>query len=228
MKIFAHISWLYATIIIFFAMTMMIIFFPFLPKPYAQKIASWFIRLALFMPVRVIGKEDPGVEMFLLNHQSDIDIGLMETITNKDLAWVAKKELFDVPFYGLVVKLPEDIAVERESKSSLIKLIADCKDRLEKGRVITMFPEGTRTKTGRMRAFKPGAKMVADKFKLRIQPVVLIETAKHYDIKRFYHRPGRLTAVYLPAFNADKSNKEWLKQLQVKMQETYDQYASKE
>jgi len=85
MKIFAHISWLYATIIIFLAMTMMIVFFPVIPKPYAQKIASWFIRLALFMPVRVIGKEDPDAEMFLLNHQSDIDIGLMETITKRDL-----------------------------------------------------------------------------------------------------------------------------------------------
>ncbi|RLA73261.1 MAG: 1-acyl-sn-glycerol-3-phosphate acyltransferase [Epsilonproteobacteria bacterium] len=226
MKIFAHLSWLYATIIIFFAMTLMIIIFPFIPTPYAQKITSWFIRLALFMPVTVVGKEDPEVEMFLLNHQSDIDIGLMETISKRDLAWVAKKELFDVPFYGLVVRLPKDIAVERESKSSLIKLITDCKDRLDHGRVITMFPEGTRSKTGKMRSFKPGAKMVADKFKLRVQPVVLIETSKHYDIKRFYHRPGRLTAIYLDSFDADRSDKEWLKLLQVEMQEVYDQYAS--
>ncbi|RLA72078.1 MAG: 1-acyl-sn-glycerol-3-phosphate acyltransferase, partial [Epsilonproteobacteria bacterium] len=76
MKIFAHLSWLYATIMIFFAMTIMIIMFPFVPTPYAQKITSWFIRLALFMPVTIVGKEDPEVEMFLLNHQSDIDIGL--------------------------------------------------------------------------------------------------------------------------------------------------------
>ncbi len=227
MKIFAHLSWLYATLMIFVAMTMMIIIFPFVPTPYAQKITSWFIRLALFMPVRVIGKEDPEAEMFLLNHQSDIDIGLMETITKRDLAWVAKKELFDVPFYGLVVKLPKDIAVERESKSSLVKLIADCKDRLDHGRVITMFPEGTRTKTGRMRTFKPGAKMVANKFKLRVQPVVLIETGKHYDIKRFYHRPGRLTAIYLDPYDADKSDKEWLNRMQVEMQATYDKYATK-
>ncbi len=227
MKIFAHISWFYATFMIFFAMTLMILIFPFVPTPYAQKLTSWFIRYALLMPVSVIGEEDPKAEMFLLNHQSDIDIGLMETITKRDLAWVAKKELFDIPFYGLVVSLPKDIAVERESKSSLIKLISDCKDRLEHGRVITMFPEGTRSKTGKMRAFKPGAKMVADKFKLRVQPVVLIETAKHYDIKKFYHRPGRLRAIYLDAFDADKKDKEWLKRLQIEMQEVYDTHAAK-
>jgi len=212
---------------IFFAMTLMIFIFPFVRKPYAQKFTSWFIRLTLFMPVTVVGKEDPEAQMFLLNHQSDIDIGLMETITKRDLAWVAKKELFDVPFYGLLVRLPKDIAVERESKSSLIKLIADCKDRLSYGRVITMFPEGTRSKSGKMRTFKPGAKMVADKFKLRVQPVVLIETSKHYDIKRYYHRPGRLTAIYLDSFDADRSDKEWLKRLQVEMQKTYDHYAGK-
>ena len=227
MKIFAHLSWLYATIMIFLAMTLMIIIFPFVPTPYAQKFTSWFIRLTLFMPVTVIGKEDPEAQMFLLNHQSDIDIGLMETITSRDLAWVAKKELFDVPFYGLLVKLPKDIAVERESKSSLVKLIADAKDRLSYNRVITMFPEGTRSKTGKLRTFKPGAKMVADKFKLRVQPVVLIETAKHYDIKSYYHRPGRLKAIYLDSFDADRSDKEWLKRTQIEMQEVYDKYAGK-
>lgn len=200
----------------------MITTFYLLPKPYAVKFSAWFIRLLVFIPVDVKGTPDPEAQMFLINHQSDIDIGVMETITNRDLAWVAKKELFDVPFFGLVVRLPKDIALERESKTSLVKLIKECKDRLDHGRVITIFPEGTRTETGAMRPFKAGAKMVADKFNLKVQPIVLIATAQHFSNKRKIFRSGTITAIYLDSFTADKSNPEWLNETQVKMQQAYD------
>ena len=146
----------------------------------------------------------------------------METITSKDLAWVAKKELFDVPFFGLVVKLPKDIALERESKTALVKLIRECKDRLDHGRVITMFPEGTRTETGKMKPFKVGAKMVADKYALRVQPVVFIASSWHFSNKRKDFRPGQITAIYMDSFIADKNDPEWLNTLQQRMQQVYN------
>jgi len=220
--IFARIRWLYALIVIFTGMTLMIAIFHFVPNPYAQKISAWFIRLLVFIPVRVKGVPDPDAQMFLLNHQSDIDIGIMETITSKDLAWVAKKELFDVPFFGLVVKLPKDIALERESKTALVKLIKECKDRLDHGRVITIFPEGTRSETGKMKPFKAGAKIVADKYALKVQPVVLIATAWHFSNKRKDFRPGSVTAIYMDSFVADKEDPQWLDRLREQMQKVYD------
>lgn len=200
----------------------MIVTFYLLPKPYAVKFSAWFIRLLVFIPVRIKGNPDPDAQMYLINHQSDIDIGVMETISTKDLAWVAKKELFEVPFFGLVVRLPNDIALERESKTALVKLIKDCKDRLDHGRVITIFPEGTRTESGKMKPFKAGAKMVADKFSLKVQPVVLIATAWHFSNKRKEFHPGTVTAVYLDSFIADKSNPEWLNETHTQMQKVYD------
>jgi len=200
----------------------MIATFYLLPKPYAVKFSAWFIRLLVFVPVRVKGIPDPDAQMYLINHQSDIDIGIMETISTKDLAWVAKKELFNVPFFGLVVRLPKDIALERESKTALVKLIKECKDRLDHGRVITIFPEGTRTETGKMKPFKAGAKMVADKYSLKVQPVVLIATAWHFSNKRKDFNPGTITAIYLESFIADKSNPEWLNETQIQMQKVYD------
>lgn len=203
-------------------MTLMITTFFLFPKPYAVKFSAWFIRLMVFIPVQVKGIPDPEAQMFLLNHQSDIDIGIMETITSKDLAWVAKKELFNVPFFGLVVRLPKDIALERESKTALVKLIKDCKDRLDHGRVITIFPEGTRTESGTMKPFKAGAKMVADKFSLKVQPIVLVATAWHFSNKRKDFNAGTITAIYLDSFIADRSNPEWLNETRDKMQSAYN------
>ena len=222
MKIFAHINWFIATVIIFIALTFSILFYFLLPRPYARKIAAWFIRLTIFFSTEVEGEEDPAAQMFLINHQSDLDIGVIETVSKKDLAWVAKKELFDVPFFGLAMSMPEDIPIERKSKTSLVKLLKNSKDRLNKGRVITMFPEGTRSRDGRMLPFKNGAKVVADKYRLRVQPIVLIQTAKYYDIKRFYYSPGTIKVIYLESFIADREDEYWLKELREKMQKVYD------
>jgi 1-acyl-sn-glycerol-3-phosphate acyltransferase len=222
MKIFARISWLYATLVIFASLAFMILIFHIVPKPYSRKISSWMIRLFIFFSTEIEGKEDPNTNMFLLNHQSDLDIAVMETISKRDLAWVAKKELFDIPFYGLSLKLPQDIAVERESKTSLIKLLKDAKRVTDNGRAMTMFPEGTRSSKGKMLPFKVGAKMVADKYKFVVQPVVLIQTAKYYNLKNFYYKPGKIKVIFLDSFVADKSNPDWLKDLRIKMQKVYD------
>jgi len=222
MKIFAHISWFISTIIIFISLTISIALYPILPRPYPRKISAWIIRLTTFFSTKIEGEEDPAAQMYLINHQSDLDIGIMETVSKKDLSWVAKKELFDVPFFGLAMSLPEDIPIERQSKTSLLRLLKNAKNRLNKGRVITMFPEGTRTKTGKILPFKNGAKVVADKYQLKVQPIVLIQTAKYYDIKRLYYKPGCIKVIFMDSFIADKNDENWLRDLRQKMQKVYD------
>ncbi len=222
MKIFAHFNWFVSTTIIFVAIALSIMLFPLLKRPYPRKISTWFIRYTTFFSTTIKGKEDPEANIFLINHQSDMDIGVVETSTKKDLAWVAKKALFDVPFFGLAMSLPEDIEIERHSKTSLVKLLRATKDRLKKNRTIAMFPEGTRSKNGRMLPFKSGAKYVADAYKLKVQPVVLVDTLGCYDIKRFFYTPKDITVVYMEPFIADKSDPEWLNTLQKKMQKVYD------
>jgi 1-acyl-sn-glycerol-3-phosphate acyltransferase len=200
----------------------MIILYPIVPRPYSRKISAWFLRLTTFFSTNVRGEEDPAAQMYLINHQSDLDIGVLETISKKDLSWVAKKELFDVPFFGLAMSMPEDIPIERQSKTSLLRLLKNAKDRLNKGRVITIFPEGTRSQHGKMLPFKNGAKVVADKYKLKVQPIVLMQTAKYYNIKKFFYSPGTIDVIFMDSFVADANDENWLKDLRKKMQKVYD------
>ncbi len=228
MKILARIDWFYTTVVILTGLVIKIIFYPLLPRPWGSKISAWFIRILIFLRVRTIGAVDPDAQMFIINHQSELDIGVMESITTRDLAWVAKKELFEVPFFSLAIRLSEDIPLERESKTALVSLLKAAKDRIDRGRAICIFPEGTRSESGKMRPFKPGAKIIADRFSLRVQPVVMIGTAKRYSNKTFTASPGSVTVVLLESFVADKSDREWLKRLHDEMQETYEHHLGKE
>ncbi|HQS66444.1 MAG TPA: lysophospholipid acyltransferase family protein [Sulfuricurvum sp.] len=200
----------------------MILTFYLLPQPYSVKLGAWFIRLFGFIRVKTLGTIDPDAQMYLLNHQSDVDIGIMETISSKNIAWVAKNELFSIPFFGLVLRLPKNIALQRESKTAVVKLIKEVKRCLDAGRVITIFPEGTRTETGKMKPFKQGAKIVADKYALKVQPIVLIATASYFSNKKRIFRPGVVTAVYMEAFYANKEDENWLINTQTAMQKVYD------
>lgn len=196
--------------------------FYLLPQPYAVKLGAWFIRIFIFIGIDTKGTLDPDARMFLVNHQSDIDIGIIETITARNIAWVAKRELFSIPFFGLVLRLPKNIALQRESKTAIVKLIKETKRCLDEGRIITIFPEGTRTETGIMKPFKSGAKIVADKYALKVQPIVLIATASYFSNKQKIFHPGSIIAIYLDAFYADKEDPNWLSNTQLKMQKVYD------
>ena len=225
--IFARINWLYSTLIILIGLTVKILVWHLVPKPYGSKIASCFIHTLMLNPVKTIGKIDPEAQMLIANHQTDIDISTLECTTKRDLVWVAKKELFSVPFFGMAVRISDDIPVDRGSKAALVSLVRETKKRLDQGRCVVMFPEGTRQSGSQMLTFKPGAKMVADKFELRVQPVVLINTSRYFDLKNKTAQTGAITVVYLDSFMASKKDTEWLSNLQVTMQATYDEYVAK-
>lgn len=226
MKLLARINWAFATLVILLGLTLKIVCFPFMKKPYASKLSAWFIRTLMGIRVKVVGKIDPKAQLLIINHQSELDIAIIETLTGRNLAWVAKKELFEVPFFSLALRLSKEIPLERESKSALVSLLKTSKERLEAGRTICIFPEGTRSESGRMRPFKPGAKLLAEQLELTVQPVVLIDTAEHFSTKRLQARPGCINAVWLESFVAPRDNQEWLTRLHDTMQATYDDYSA--
>ncbi len=225
MKIFARISFYYASAVIFSAVSFLILFFKFLPKPFGIKLSSGIVNRGLFYTVRKFGTEDSEAQMFIVNHQSGIDIPVVEGATKANLAWVAKQELFDLPFLGLGVKLPNDIPLQRDNKTALVSLVRECKDRIKNGRVVTIFPEGTRSRNRRIQKFKPGAQMVANKLQLKVQPIVVIGTSAAFDSKERHFYPFKqIDIVFLDAFVADKDDKEWLNKLHINMQKVYDEH----
>ncbi len=181
-------------------------------KYFRQKWSALQMKV-LGITLEIEGKEDPNAQMQVMNHQSILDIILFEYLHSKDLAWIAKSEIANLFWFGHIVKVPNMILVERESKKSLIKLLKDSKEQLAKGRPIAIFPEGTRSKGKKLLKFKAGAKIIAEKYNLLVQPVVIIGTRKILDSQNLTQESGVVKVIYLPSVKADKTTS-WYKDME--------------
>lgn len=172
------------------------------------------------------GEIDNDADMLMMNHQSILDIIVIESIGKRDIAWVAKKEIADLPWFGRILDAPKMIIVQRESKKSLVQLLKDSKDRLDNDRQIAIFPEGTRSYDNKMRKFKAGSKMIAEKYNLKVQGLIILGTHELFDSKGIKQKPGRVDVIYLPTIQAEKGT-DWYEQLELQMNETFNEYLAK-
>jgi 1-acyl-sn-glycerol-3-phosphate acyltransferase len=130
-------------------------------------------------PVRVTGRdrvERDRATVMVANHLSLLDI-LVLFRTFLHFKWVSKIEVFRVPLIGWNMSLNSYIKLKRGDRSSVVQMLQGCERALSRGNSIMMFPEGTRSPTGKMRDFKTGAFEIALRTRSPIQPIVIQGTA---------------------------------------------------
>ncbi|MEA2018121.1 MAG: lysophospholipid acyltransferase family protein [Campylobacterota bacterium] len=173
--------------------------------------------------LEVEGEVDPNANMIVMNHQSLLDIILFEALHPNDIAWVAKKEIADLPWFGHILKAPKMIIVERESKTSLVKLLKESKEKYEQNRPIAIFPEGTRTDGKKLRKFKVGAKMIAEKNNMLVQPIVIVNSKKIFDSQKLTQESGVVKIIYLPTVQAQRKTT-WYDEVEEDMKTTLQKH----
>jgi 1-acyl-sn-glycerol-3-phosphate acyltransferase len=174
-----------------------------------RSIREVWAKLELFLlgiTLEIKGDIDPDADMLMINHQSILDIILLEALHPRDLCWVAKKEIADIFWFGHILKAPNMIVVERESKSSLVKLIKDAKNRFDQKRPIAIFPEGTRGDGTKLKKFRVGAKIIAEKNNMLVQPIIITKSRDIFDSQKFLQQSGVVTITYLPSIKATKKS----------------------
>lgn len=167
------------------------------------------------------GRIDESANLLIINHQSLLDIVVLEDLHPKNLCWIAKEEIRRIPLFGHIMVAPRMISVQRENKRSLIKLLKDVKDRLQNGRVIAIFPEGTRGDGKKLLKFKKGAKMIAEKFDTNVQPIVISGSRNIFDSKNLSANSGQIVINFLPLVKPDK-NSTWYEDMRENMQKVLD------
>jgi 1-acyl-sn-glycerol-3-phosphate acyltransferase len=110
--------------------------------------------------------------VMVANHLSLVDILVLFRLF-VPFAWVSKEENFSVPFIGWNMRLNGYIPLRRGDKQSAAAMLDACRRTLRGGTSIMMFPEGTRSRTGELQAFRPGAFALASELGLPVLPIVL-------------------------------------------------------
>jgi 1-acyl-sn-glycerol-3-phosphate acyltransferase len=130
--------------------------------------------------VTISGKEkiDKGMAYVIVsNHQSGVDILVLFKLMIH-FKWVAKRSLYWFPFIGWNMAMNRYIALKRGRKSSINKMVEQCKRALQDGNSIMIFPEGTRSRDGSVQPFKTGAFRIALETKVPILPIALCGTSR--------------------------------------------------
>jgi 1-acyl-sn-glycerol-3-phosphate acyltransferase len=116
-----------------------------------------------------------GVEraIFISNHQSHFDIPSITTAVPIPFYFIAKKELKHIPIFGWGMWSIGMVFVDRNNREAAQKSMVKAARQVEKGKCILTFPEGTRSKDGKIQTFKKGAFHLAKKGPIQIIPIAV-------------------------------------------------------
>lgn len=169
-------------------------FWGYYPPRYWSKLTC---RLALCR-IHVIrkGKLDPNQSyVFVPNHQGAFDIFLIYGYLNQNIKWVQKQELRKIPFVGKASEIAGHVFVDQSNLKSMKETIIKAESQLGEGSSMVIFPEGARTKTGKMGKFKRGAFVIAKEMNLSIVPVTVNGPYDLMKINTYLFNPCKLELI---------------------------------
>ncbi|WP_304206770.1 lysophospholipid acyltransferase family protein [Peptostreptococcus russellii] len=130
----------------------------------------------IFYRVEITGQENipsSGNVIIVANHKSFLDpVFMMIAVRNRRIIPVAKKELFDVPILKQILKKLEVIPIDRANPG--LSTIREILKQIKSGRILGIFPEGTRSSMDKFLPAKPGVGLFAAKTKSQIIPMSIV------------------------------------------------------
>ncbi|HKD18820.1 MAG TPA: lysophospholipid acyltransferase family protein [Thermoanaerobaculia bacterium] len=179
---------------------------PAIPLALVPPRGEWFLKFArgwarLILAVsgvrvRVLHRErfSEG-ESFVVaaNHESFYDILVLLAVLPMSVRFLAKRNLFRLPFLGWSIAAAGFIPVDRQTRSRNAGVVDAAVARLQKGCSLVVFPEETRTRTGELLPFKTGAALIALKSGLPLLPLGLAGTLRIQRRGGFTITPSRVS-----------------------------------
>ncbi len=129
--------------------------------------------------LRVEGRERlpwHGAAVLVSNHASLADILVLFGLY-RPFKWVSKASNFRLPFIGWNMRLNRYVPLVRGDPESIGRMVAECEAWLDRGVPVLLFPEGTRSVDGQLKAFKDGAFRLSMAKGCLLYPIVLSGTA---------------------------------------------------
>lgn len=145
---------------------------------------NWKISLSGYTDI-----DDRRPYIIVSNHLSNADIPVISNLP-WEMKWVAKKELFELPVLGWMMNMARDISVDRTATGKKLSVFKKCRSALHHQVSVFFFPEGTRSRSGKLQKFSPGAFNLSIKEQIPILPIVLDGTQGCLPKKTWVFKPN--------------------------------------
>ncbi|MDP7353739.1 MAG: lysophospholipid acyltransferase family protein [Desulfobacterales bacterium] len=146
--------------------------------------------------------------IYMSNHQSNFDIPVLLAYLDTQFRWLAKAELFKIPIFGSSMKRAGYISINRSNRRSAFESLKEAARKIRNGVSVLIFPEGTRSRDGNIRAFKKGGFVLAVDSGVPVVPIVIHGTWSIMSKKRIRIKPGNVVIEILkPIETSDYTRK---------------------
>ena len=184
--------------------TIVLGFLAFMTYPFDRKgrvvhrYARLWGRIALWaggVKVKIEGLDqikEAGPYIFMSNHQGSYDIFSLLGYLPFQFVWLAKKELFSIPFFGWTMAAARYIRVNREGTRETVQAMNEAAEKIRHGISVVIFPEGSRSPNGSIQPFKKGGFTLAIKAKVSIVPIAVHGSRDIMPKERLTATPGEI------------------------------------
>jgi 1-acyl-sn-glycerol-3-phosphate acyltransferase len=152
---------------------------------------------SFFWQVRTVGLENvprSGGALLAANHQSYLDPPLIGAYLPREMHFMARRTLFRNPLFGAIIGRLNAFAIERDTAD--VKGVKNAIERLQRGDLLLVFPEGTRTRDGTVGRMKAGIGILAERAAVPIVPVLIVGARDVWPKGAVFPRLGRISIVY--------------------------------
>jgi 1-acyl-sn-glycerol-3-phosphate acyltransferase len=145
---------------------------------------SWLTMKTILSPLTVVGAEHLGVgeganakpRVYAVTHASALDIPILYVYLPFQFRIIFKSELLAYPFVGWHLKRSGQVCINQQNPMASIGAVKSALRSLRAGTPLVIFPEGGRTRDGKLQPFLPGAFFLAIKAQADIVPIALVDT----------------------------------------------------